>query len=72
MVSGKDDLSDVLGGESIVYQPMDRERIAGIIQVADGLRDKMAVSRPEVKVPEPEIHIPEPEIDRGLAWGGWA
>lgn len=73
MTSAKDDLSDVLGGESVAYPPMDRERIAEVVQLADGLREKMVVSRPEVnKTTNPEIHIPESEIERGSEWGGWA
>lgn len=71
MTSANDDLSDVLGGEKVVYPPMDRERIAEAIQLADGLREKMAVSA-VVKEPTSEIHIPEPVIERGSEWGGWA
>lgn len=72
MISGEDDMSDVLGGEPVVYKPMDRERIAEVIQLADGLRENMKISPPEVKTPSPDIHIPEPEIIRGTEWGGWA
>ncbi len=73
MTSADDDFSDVLGGEATVYAPTDRERIAEVIQMADGLRDKMAVSSSVAhKEPTPELIIPEPVIDRGVGWGGWA
>jgi len=71
MTSADEGLADVLGGEPVEYPPMDRERIAEIIQLADGLRDNMVVSR-TVNTPNPEIHIPEPELVRGSDWGGWA
>lgn len=78
MTSAKDDLSDVLGGEATTYAPVDRERISEVIQLADGLREKMgeiSVERPEppgVIPPPPKVAIPEPVIERGTAWGGWA
>ena len=76
MTSAKD-LSDVLGGEATTYAPVDRERISEIIQLADGLREKMdevSVERPEPPpgVAPPAPPIPEPVIERGTAWGGWA
>ncbi len=39
MVSGEDDLSDVLGTEKMVYPPMDSDRISEVIELADGIRD---------------------------------
>lgn len=67
-----DDMDDVLGGEALEYQPMDRERIAEVIQLADGLREKIVTSEPILKTPTTVIHTPEPEIIRGESWGGWA
>ena len=75
MISGEDDLSDVLGGEATTYAPMDKERIAEVIQVADGLREKMAVVSLEPSPspsPSRETVISEPVIERGAEWGGWA
>lgn len=73
MTSATNDLSDVLGGEATVYAPMDRERIAEVIQVADGLREKMAVSAFTThREPPPKVIPPEPVIERGAEWGGWA
>ena len=73
MISGEDDLSDVLGGEATTYAPMDRERIAEVIQMADGLREKMVTSSTVSHVSDlPKVVVPEPVIERGVEWGGWA
>lgn len=66
---------DVIGtGEVIEYPPMDRERIAGVIQLADNLRTKIDITAPVDKAVETshEPIPPEPEVIRGEAWGGWA
>lgn len=68
-------LDDVLAtGEEIDYPPMDRERIAEIIQVADGLREGLSVTVEATVTMEPEpvaVHLNDPVI-RGAEWGGWA
>jgi len=72
MTSAKDDLADVLGGEPVSHSPMDGDRIKEIIQLADGLRDKMVASSVTTIESKAEIHIPEPSVIRGSEWGGWA
>ncbi len=74
-------LSDVLStGAVMEYPPMDRKRIAEVIQIADGLRDKMVTSA--MTLPKEEEDEPfddqsieavlESEYTRPESWGGWA
>ncbi len=77
MQSTAEGLDDVLGdGEAVSYAPMDRERIVEIIQLAEGLREKLIASKPTLTTSTSKSttaeYIPEPEINRGEAWGGWA
>ncbi len=74
-LNGAGDLSDVLGDEEVddtEWPPMDRERIAEVIQLADSLREKLVTSEPTLKASTTVAHTPEPEIIRGERWGGWA
>lgn len=71
MVAAGTTLDDVLSEEEEVsHEPMDRERLAEIIQVADHMRSRRSVTRPGTPT-EPPV-IVEPEIIRGNEWGGWA
>lgn len=70
-----DDLSDVLDPTELAAKSwplMDRERIAEVIQSADGMRNMMIGNAAVVSNPDPVIHTPEPAVIRGESWGGWA